>query len=254
MYLHEPTYDLDELFARNYHIHTFLSRCGRKEMTLPAIVRAARAAGLKEIALTDHIHPGEIPYLRRNRGVLIPALEEIKTEVKVILGTELSAYGERKFSLQYAKDSDFPAYRLYAHNHYHMDGWEQPEDPSPAGYKEHMKRVLRHVLQSGRADCMAHPFLDRYIVREFEDVYGFTPGCITRLWTDNELGDLISLGKENGVAWELNTAYFQSNPDFFRRYFHIGKEIGACFHVGTDAHTLEKIDPAPMKAFFRSIL
>ena len=71
---------------------------------------------------------------------------------------------------------------------------------------------------------------------------------------DARLIDLLSLGKARGVAWELNTAYFRAYPDFFRIYFHLGREIGVCFHVGTDAHTLENVDPAPMKAYLRALL
>ena len=248
MYLHEPTYDPDELFSANYHIHTNLSRCGHREMTLEAAVRAAEAAGLREIAITDHIHPFETPKLRRNKRVLEPQREALQTEVKIYLGAELSAHGVNKHTLKYA---DFPLeYKLYAHNHYHMRGWEQPEDRSPAGYKEHCKQTLYNAIASGRPDCFAHPFIDRYIVREFEDEYGFTPGCITNLWTDNELGDVMTAAKEKQIAWELNTTVFRTYTDFMRRYYHIGKEVGVCFNVGSDAHSADKVDHAFYKEFF----
>ena len=248
MYLHEPAYDPDVLFSANYHIHTNLSRCGRKEMTLIAIAAAAERAGLREIAITDHIHPFETPKLRRNRRVLTPQRDRLQTDVKIYLGAELSAHGVKKYTLQYA---DFPLeYKLYAHNHYHMRGWEQPEDRSPAGYKDHCKRVLETAIASGKPDCFAHPFIDRYIVREFEEDYGFTPGCITSLWTENEIGDLMAAAKEKQIAWELNTTVLKSYTGFMRMYFHIGKEVGVCFNLGTDAHVLENIDPAPYKEFF----
>ena len=248
MYLHDPTYDPDELFSVNDHIHTNLSRCGGRDTTLEAVICAAEAAGLKEIAVTDHIHPFETPKLARNRRVLEPARERIETNVKVYLGAELSAHGVKKYTLQYG---DFPLeYRLYAHNHYHMRGWEQPRDRSPAGYKEHCKKTLYYVIEHGSADCFAHPFIDKYIVREFEEDYGFTPGCITDLWTDNELGDLMEAAKRRQIAWELNTSVFVPYAAFMRRYFRLGREIGVCFNLGTDAHRPEAVDPAPMKEFF----
>ena len=253
MYLNEPTYDPDELFSANYHIHTNLSRCGGRDMTLEAAVRAAEAAGLKEIAITDHIHPFETPKLARNRRVLEPQREAIQTDIKIYLGAELSAHGVNKYTLKYA---DFPLeYKLYAHHHYHMRGWAQPEDRSPYGYKEHCKKVLYTAIASGKPDCFAHPFIDRYIVREFEDDYGFTVGCITDLWTDNELGDIMTAAKEKQIAWELNTTAFHSYTAFMRRYFHIGKETGVCFNVGSDAHRTEKVDVSAAKEFFiRNIL
>ena len=248
MYLHEPTYDPDELFAANYHVHTNLSRCGARNMTLAAAVAAAERAGLREIAITDHIHPFETPKLFRNERVLRPQREELQTDVKVFLGAELSAHGVNKYTLRYTSFS--PEYKLYAHNHYHMRGWEQPEDRSPAGYKAHCKEVLSNIIRSGKPDCFAHPFIDKYIVREFEDDYGFTPGCITDLWTDNEIGDLMQAAKKKQIAWELNTTVFMSYTAFMRRFFHIGKEAGACFLLGTDAHRPEAVDPAPFKDFF----
>ncbi len=248
MYIHEPTYDTDELFSANYHIHTNLSRCGGREMTVDAIVRAAEAAGLKEIALTDHIHPYETSKLRRNARILTPLRDAQKTNIHIYLGAELSAHGEHKYTLRY---SDFrPEYSLYAHNHYHMFGWEQPEDRSPMSYKNHCKAVLQNMIKTGKADCFAHPFIDKYIVREFEEDYGFTQGCITDLWTDNELGDIMTAAKEKQIAWELNTSAFIPYRDFMRRYFHIGKEVGVCFLIGTDAHRLSEVDPNKYKSYF----
>jgi len=209
MYLHKATYDPDELFSANYHIHTNLSRCGKKEMTLDAI---------------------------------------LKTDIKVYLGAELSAHGEKKYTLRYS-DSRLE-YHLYAHNHYHMFGWEQPEDTSPEGYKEHCKKSLYNIINSGKADCLAHPFIDKYIVREFKEEYGFTYGCITNLWTDNEIGDIMEAGKKAGAAWEINTTALIPYKEFMIRYFHIGKEVGVCFNLGTDAHVLKNIDPSPLKEFF----
>lgn len=254
MFLDSITYDLDELFSVNYHIHTSLSRCGRKEMTVPAIIEAAKRAQLREIAITDHIHPGENAYIKRNLEILTPQVSAIQSEIKIHIGAELSAYGVKKYTLQYAKRLPPLQYRLYAHNHYQMDGWEQPEDASPSGYKEHCKRTLQNVIRSGKAQCLAHPFIDKYIVREFEDIYGFTYNCVTSLWTENELGDLLQLGKDHNVAWELNTSYFSVYPDLFYKYYNIGKEIGVCFHTGTDAHSLAAIDPTPGKEVLKRIL
>lgn len=241
MYMHEVTYDLNELFRMNYHIHTSLSRCGRKEMTLEAIIKEAEKAGLSEIAITDHIHPGESAKVFRNDKILRTELENIPHTIKVYLGAELSAYGKNKYTLQYS-DFDRVEYRLYSHNHYQMDGWELPDEQTPLSYKQHMKQCLEKIIRSGKADCLAHPFLDNYAVREFEDRYPLFVGCVTSVWTDNELGDILSLGKEHSCAWEINTSAIQTNPEFAKRYFHIGKEVGVCFNIGTDAHTLNNVD------------
>lgn len=248
----EPVYDIRELTRSNYHIHTFLSRCGKPEMTPENIIRAAEAAGLREIALTDHIHPGETWKLPRNLPLLREKLENIPHTVKIYIGAELSAYGAENFTLKNAPEK--PEYCLYAHNHYHMFGWEQPEDTSANGYKEHCKKVLQTVIQSGKADCLAHPFNDYYIVREFAETKGFRPGDIAGLWSENELGDLLTLGKQHGVAWEINAVSCRQAPELTKKYWSIGKEVGASFRFGTDAHTLKDIYPTEEIAFLSELL
>ena len=54
MFIHDKTYDIDELAKYNTHIHTHFSRCAKPEMIVADIVKAADAAGLEIIALTDH--------------------------------------------------------------------------------------------------------------------------------------------------------------------------------------------------------
>lgn len=240
MYLHEPTFDIEELFQSNYHIHTSFSRCGKTEMRLKSIIEEARNAGLNEIAITDHIHPGEGLKMKRIIPILRRKLKKISPDIKVYIGAELSAYGINKHTVL---REDTPLdYRLYSHNHYHMFGWEQPKDHSPEGYKEHCKKTMRNIILSGDADCLAHPFCDHYIVREFEDIYGFTRNCITSLWTDNEIGDILTLGKEHYVAWELNVEMLRKYPDFAKKYFALGRETGVCFNAGSDAHTLVNVN------------
>ena len=240
MYLHEPVFDPDELLKCNYHIHTSFSRCGKTEMRFADIVDTAARAGLEEIALTDHIHPGEEQKLFRIIPILNRKKERCQTKLKIYIGAELSAYGTGRYTL---KKTDYPLeYRLYSHNHYHMFGWEQPADRSPQGYRKHCLDSVRNVILSGKADCLAHPFTDYYIVREFEDVYGFTRGCVTSLFTDNDIGDLMLLSKEYKVAWELNTSVLPRYPDFAKKYFALGKETGVSFNVGTDAHRLSEIN------------
>ena len=242
---------LDALFSENLHIHTNLSRCGGRDSTLTAVVRQAEKLGLRRIAVTDHIHPYETPKLFHNLPLLRRELAALDTDVEVLLGAELSAYGVHKYTLQYANAAPKLDFYMYAHNHYHMRGWEQPEDQSAEGYKRHCLQVLKTVIRSGKADALAHPFADKYIVREFEVVLPFTKGCITDLFTDNEIGDLMELGKDRGVMWELNTTLFADYAGFLRRYYRTGQEVGARFFVGSDAHRPEAMDLTQAKKYFK---
>ena len=53
-----------------------------------------------------------------------------------------------------------------------------------------------------------------------------------------ELAGILELGKNNNVAWELNTKAIFIDPIFAKRLWNIGREVGVSFVVVTDAHQL----------------
>ncbi len=247
MFFHEKTYDIDELVRWNFHIHTSFSRCAKPEMKAKDIVKAADEAGLEIIALTDHNYPHKRNAVAQQRYDLMRELESVERNVKVLIGAELSSYGIGKFADDIACDNSLD-YRLYTTNHYHQDYWEHPEIKTPRAYAEHMLAIMDKVIDSGRADCFAHPFMAGY-VKAFEDFHD-----VTRAFRDNEIGDIMEKANNHEIAWELNVPAVLGDPDFFHRYFHIGKEIGVVFNIGTDGHALNKIDTKQFAEIFKEIL
>lgn len=236
MYFHEPLYDLDILARQNLHIHTNFSNCAKAEMTVAGILAAAKAAGLQTIALTDHFNLDNTnkQCLKRNT-YLRKEVDKFNTDITVLLSGELSAFAPGK-SLENETVRCALDYRLYSCNHYHLDFWGQPEDKSLRGYAEYSLEIIRSIILSGKADCIAHPLIGRFI-KAFED-----RTLVTKEITDCELGDLLTLAQSNEVAFEINTGAILGDPQFGRRLWNIGKEIGVVFNYGTDAHTLASID------------
>lgn len=242
MYFHEPTYDLDTLARQNLHVHALFSKCANREMILTDIIKAAENAGLEAIAVTDHIF-NENEEFRANLKDLRKQLKPINTNIKVYIGAELSAYGTNSFSFQ--NEEIELDYRLWAQNHYHVPGWEQPEDKRPEGYKNHMIATLTNLIKSDRADCIAHPFHDDYLTHYGNGMVNFVKSSVPNCFTDNEIGDLLTLAKQHETAFELNLNVVPQFPDIYRRMYNIGKEIGVMFNIGTDAHKLTSIDTKP---------
>ena len=247
MFFHEKTYDIDELIRYNMHIHTRFSRCAKPEMVAADIVKTAQEAGLEMIALTDHNYINKRNAVAQQRYDILRELTEVKTNVRVLVGAELSAYGIGKFADDIACDSSLD-YRLYTINHYHQDYWEHPEVKTPRAYAEHMLAIADCVIESGRADCLAHPFMAGYI-HAFED-----PHEVTRSFTDNELGDIMEKANKKEIAWELNVPAVLGDPEFYHRYFRIGREVGCVFNIGTDAHKLCNIDTKQYAERLKEIL
>lgn len=248
MFFHEKTYDIDELMRHNMHIHTTFSGCAKPEMTAANIVETAEKCGLELIALTDHNYfPDRKNAVAVQRLELLRQLEEIDYKIKVYVGAELSAYGPGKFADDIECDNSLD-FRLYTTNHFHVGYWEHPEETTPRAYAEFMLAIMNSVIDSGRADCFAHPFMAGYI-HAFPDKHD-----VTRAFTDNEIGDIMEKANKAEIAWELNTPAVLGDPEFFHRYFQIGKEVGVVFNIGTDAHLLERIDPKQFAARYKEIL
>lgn len=249
MFLFERTYDVDELARHNVHTHSVFSKCAKSEMTLEAMIRAAEGFGLRTLAVTDHSDPQDDIDSYGNFLLLREKLSQIDTPVRVLLGAELSAYGVGKYAEPYEVDRalDFAS---YSHIHYHLSTWDQPEDRSPRGYALHNLAVLRALFETGRADHIAHPFSPCKMPFFDEAQKAQTLSALT----DNELGDVLEKGERACVSWEIHTPTFFRFPAFSRRFFCIGKEVGAHFAVGTDAHTLAALSTDGLAERIRAVL
>jgi histidinol phosphatase-like PHP family hydrolase len=240
MYFHEPTYDLDILCRQNLHIHSSFSGCAKPEMTLNDIVRTAELDSLEMIAITDHVQAATEDEFRVSLSKRKEQAKTIESPVRVLIGAELSAYGVNNFN--YPNNDIELDYRLWAQNHYHVSTWIQPEDTSPVGYKNHIIETLTNLIKSDRADCIAHPFHDEYLTNSKRLNVGFAKGSVPSCFSDNEIGDLLTLGREQETAFELNLNAMAGYPEFCRRMYNIGREVGVYFNIGTDAHSLDRID------------
>jgi histidinol phosphatase-like PHP family hydrolase len=229
---------LRALADRNWHVHTIYSPCALPEMTPERILAEVDRLGMRGIALVDHHHPGELRLAANLAGVMA-AVARTQHRVEVLIGAELSAFGIGKFA-ESAAELQQVAFHLYSCNHYHLPGWELPVERSPAAFKEHSLDVLRALLPTGRAHCIAHPLLGIYLPTFLADVH-----AMTRLVSDDELAELFALARRHGVAWEVSTKHLISDLPFARRYLSVGFEAGAEFRLGTDAHALRELDPRP---------
>ncbi len=78
---------------------------------------------------------------------------------------------------------------------------------------------------------------------------------VTKVITDRELGEIFDLAKKHHVSWELNTKSILIDPIFAKRFWSIGREVGADFKLGTDAHRLIDIEePKVLELKVSSIL
>ena len=232
------TYDLDLLARANLHCHSVFSGCAKREMDVLSMVRRADELGLETIAITDHFHSdtGDERFLG-----YVESIKDIVAgsgcRVKVLYGAELSAIGAG-VRLEAPETNAALDYRLYSTNHFHCPYWLQPEEKTARGYAEFMLATVRELGLSGFADCIAHPFVGNYI-HAVSDKHSVSAAI-----SDNELGEILSVLRDTGVAYEINYRAALNFPEFSRRWWGIGREVGVTFTIGTDAHTLADLDTA----------
>ncbi len=238
MFFTQGIYDIDELAHYNLHIHTNFSGCAKDEMSFENIVATAKKADLEMIALCDHIYePEDLPEFIESCKNLRKLRDELNPDIKILIGGEFSCYGSDKYTLK-SIDID-TEYKLYAQNHFHVTGWEQAPEKTPESYKELTKRMLRNIFKDKAADTIAHPLNGKYLKK----MTGWENEVLGSCWSDNEIGDIMTEAYKSECAFELNTVAILADAPLARRMFNIGKEIGAVFTLGTDAHKLENIDP-----------
>ena len=249
MFVTEKTYIPEKLAKNNMHTHSVYSKCAKPEMIFEQMIFSAEKFGLETLAVTDHSDPGDDIDTYANFTELKERLKKINTPVRVLVGAELSAYGIGKYAEPYEVDRalDFAS---YSHIHYHLSSWEHPGDRSPAGYARHMINVLDELLDSGRADNIAHPF-SPCKMKFFDEAQRIG---MLRSISDAELGRILEKGEKNGCSWEIHTPTFFRYREFSKRFFNIGREVGVHFVVGTDAHTLAALDTGDIAEGIKEVL
>lgn len=207
----------------NLHIHSTCSGCASREMTLRNIILKAEEAGLKKIAITDHVD-------RTNTSTAKTAEELLKRRITVgtfldiLLGVETTQLSECGFALpdEYFKAFDIV---LIASNHYHRQDVEQPKTLTPKKWAEHHIKFMSSALPRMRIgiDAFAHPFL-LHKKPELDHT------AVLKAYDWKEIDRLI----EAGATFEINPRRINGYEWFFcELILH-----GARWIRGTDAHTL----------------
>ena len=211
----------------NMQIHSILSNCASREMTIERIINEAERGGLATIGISDHI---DLPHPARQNQLLanFEIVEKLNPSMNVRVGCEASQIAPDTIVVDKATAQQLD-FVLVATNHYHLRQVEKPHDTSPASYAAHYLRMVEGAIDWGYTTIIPHPFLLAK-VRELDHAQ------VLASYNRDELHRILHKAADMNVAFELNPRHLRHAMDFFKELLTLGRQVGLKFALGTDAH------------------
>jgi histidinol phosphatase-like PHP family hydrolase len=218
------------------HTHTVLSRCGRPDVTLPAIMDLAAARGFGLIAVTDHVHvpsytdyPAHLARLgeyKAWRAAAVPA-------VPLVIGGEFEVLSPGRMVDEPALVAACECV-LVATNHYQLP-WIEPPPTALAAAAAHELDCIQTALDWPPTQVVAHPFFNGTTAHSTDALFA---ACDRR-----RLDELIDCAVERGVAFEIQPKFWGEPSagalaELFDRLLARGGKVA----LGSDAHNLAGLD------------
>lgn len=235
----------------DFHLHTNLSLCAKREVTAADYVANARRLGLQKIGFSDHFWDAAIegankfyqPQHYEHICQLKPELEKLRSDdLQIFFGceTEYDPYHHGvAITEAVAEQLDF---LLVPNSHTHM---MMPKDCYQP-YRKHADFMLQATY-----DLLNSPVC-RFITaiaHPFEAVACPYPnGLLIDLITDDQFKRVLDVMANKGVAFEINvSSMMRKTPEEIEqmsqlRLFRLAKQQGCRFLFGSDAHSAQAHD------------
>jgi histidinol phosphatase-like PHP family hydrolase len=232
----------------DFHVHTRLSPCGKREATAEAMIRRAQQKGLAAIGFADHYTPRPVPgcaFYARQRIRIVEDLRAEIARIEDVDGVDVLVGVEADYTLAGQDCVDAETLRQADHvicaaSHFHLHTAPRPAKDTPRAKVELMLRMAKEALGMPGISVWAHPF-------DCSRMRPLVP--ILALAREDELAELIALANERGIAVEINGGpvrledYCQATAPFYA----LAHEMGTRFTITADAHhpdDFERLDLA----------
>lgn len=229
----------------DFHLHTNLSVCARREVTAADYVANAKRLGLKKLGFSDHFWDAAIegandfyaPQDYEHVARLRPELEKLACEdIQLFFGCE-AEYDPVHHGVAITEETaEKFDHILVPNSHTHM---MMPKDCYQP-YQKHadfMMRALWEILESPVSryiTAIAHPF--EAVACPYDN------SILIDLIPDDEYRRVFGRMAEKQIAFEINVSSMQKKtPEELARMsqiriFRLAKEQGCQFLFGSDSH------------------
>ena len=238
----------------DYHIHSQLSLCSNDPaQNTDNILKIAEKLGLRQIVLADHYWDERVRrkiidfYETQNFAHISKALPLPQSEnCQFLFGCETEMTKYKTVGIPKSRYKEFDMI-LIPIDHFHMNGFtiSKKDYPSIQGQAKRWVERFDHLMHMdlpfhklGLAHlataCMHHPNREKYLL---------TLDAIS----NDDLCRLFKQAAQVGCGIELNLSdmdFADHEQESVMRMFHIAKECGCKFYLGSDSHEPEELDTA----------
>ena len=240
----------------DFHIHTHLSKCsGDPGQTVERLLAYGKKNGLRHICITNHFWDAPIPGASAfHEGQDLAHIQKVlpfpeDPDVTFHFGCECEIDKHGVFGVlpEHLDQFEFLALSV---SHMHMKGFTyDPETDDSveariALYKKRMDWALALNLPWHKVG-LAHPTTALIACARWEEHLQILDGI-----PDEDWRRWFTFLAQKGAGIELNIEIFRfEEKDLPRgmRPYHIAKECGCRFYLGSDAHRLSQIEEAPAR-------
>ena len=238
------------IIDHDFHIHTNLSVCAKKEATLEMYAQKAKELALKKMAITDHMWDHAVPGWDQKQSGRFYVVQDAayvcqqRDAVKALdNGITTFLFGcESEYCFRERRPAITPAVAermevlLVPNSHTHLTMPKAYYDP-PQKHIEYMIDAFMDIIHSDVAPyitAIPHPFLAVNCP--------YNARILVAQITDDQFKRCFSAAAEKGIALELNPNFLnrptlaECYEDPIFRMYRIAKECGCKFTVGSDSH------------------
>jgi putative hydrolase len=227
----------------DFHVHTHISPCGKKQATAQALVQRAAEKGFAALGFADHFTPQPIPGCSFYYSQRLDILDKLRRELAVLElpdGLEVLVGVEADYTLAGPGCLDDTARRACDHvigaaSHFHLPAAPAPAEDTPRAKADLMVRMAHEMLVVLGISVWAHPF-------DCSTMKPLAP--IMAEITLDTLAELISTANQQHIAIEINGGAGLS-PEYRAvtvPFFQLAREMGARFTLTSDAHHPDDLD------------
>lgn len=242
------------IYDHDLHIHSRLSPCsGDENQTCAGILEYAKQNGLTTVAVTDHFWDSSVPgasgwYKPLDHAHLSKSLPLPEDDsVRFLFGceTDMEMAGNVGLKKENFELFDFV---IVSTTHFHMTGFTVPEGMTENERKERYVKRFHQLLAS---DIPFHKVGLAHLTCNLIDHSSHEAHIrVVDMVSDNEFYEVFRGVAAAGLGVELNFYVDRYTEDELKRIlrpYHIAKECGCKFYLGSDSHHNKNLLNAPKK-------